>query len=378
MKIFFVNNFFPQEAIGGSEIQCWLLAKYLAKRNHRTAYLALEGLLGKKQEEIDGVKVYYLSKKDDKKLKIFINFYKLLKKEKPDICYIRIFKHLFLLNKISKFLKIPAVFNTSHINDCQPDWEKIKFSFNFLKFLKSIRIFVQRRLNFYALKKMNVITINKCQTKLLREKYNIKAISIYNSMEDNYDKNQSAKKKQIVWVNNIKGRKRPEIFIKLAAQFKNSRYKFLMIGNLQSDNNHYKEMIEKYENQNSNFRYLGGKTPGEVDKILAVSEILVNTCAPEGFGNNFIQAWFNKCPTITLSFDPDDIIKKNKIGFHSVTQQQIKKDLQKLMDDDDLRIEMGKRAKKYALKNHNIINNVKKYEKKFKEIIYESDSKKNK
>lgn len=374
MKIFVVNNFSPKEVIGGSEIQCWLLAKYLAKRNHQTAYLALQGLLGKKQEETDGVKVYYLSNKDDNKLKMFINFYELLKKEDPDICYIRIFRYVFFLNRISKFLRIPVVFNTSHINDCQPNLEKIKFSFNFLKFLKSIRIVIQRHLNFYTLKKINVITINKHHAKLLKEKHNIETSPIYNSMEDGYDKNQAEKKKQVVWVNNIKGRKNPEAFIRLANQFKNSNYKFLMIGNLQSDNNHYKEMIQECEDQNSNFEYLGGKTPEKVDKILATSEIFVNTCAPEGFGNNFIQAWFNKCPTITLSFDPDNIIKNNQLGFHSGNQEQMGKDLQKLIDDNDLRETIGERARKYALENHSIVSNVKKYEEKFKEIIYESNN----
>ena len=133
-------------------------------------------------------------------------------------------------------------------------------------------------------------------------------------------------------------------------------------------------MIEECEKENSNFKYLGGKSPEEVDKILAASEILVNTCQVEGFGNNFIQAWFNKCPTITLSFDPDDIIKNNRIGFHSKTQEQMIKDLQKLMDNERLRITMGEKARRYAFKNHNIVNNVKLYEEKFKEIIYESSN----
>ena len=377
MKIFFVNNFSPQEQIGGSEIQCWLLAKYLAKRGHQTAYLALRGLAGQRQELGDGFKVYYLAGENDNKLKIFINFYRLLKKEKPDICYIRIFKHLFLLNKIAKFLKIPIVFNTSHINDCQPDLEKIRFSLNPLKSLKSIRIVIQRHLNFSTFKKINIVTINKYQAKLLKERYRIEATPIYNSMEYKGEGRQVKKEKRVVWANNIKGRKKPEEFIWLVNQFKNSQYQFLMIGNIQSQSDYYEKMIGKCQRENSNFKYLGGKSPEEVDKFLAVSEILVNTCRPEGFGNNFTQAWFNKCPTITLNFDPDDIIKKNRIGFHSITREQMKKDLQKLMDNGKLRIAMGERAKKYASKNHNIVNNVKIYEEKFKKIIYESHNKKN-
>jgi len=367
MKLFFINNFSPQEVIGGSEIQCLLLAKYLNKRGHQTSYLALQSLGSQREEQEDDFEIYYLTNQNDSKLKIFINFYNLLKKEKPDVCYIRIFKHLFLLNKISKFLKIPIVFNTSHINDCRPNLEKIKFSLNPLRFLKSVRIVIQRHLNFSTLKKINVVTINKYQTEFLREKYGIKTETIYNSMEDNYDNNKLEKKKQVVWVNNIKARKRPEIFVNLANQFKDSGYKFLMVGGLQSKN--YQEIIRKYEEENKNFKYLGVKSPKEVDEILAASEIFVNTCQPEGFGNNFIQAWFNECPTITLSFDPDDIIKNEKIGFHSETQEQMREDLRKLMNDDNLRINMGKKARQYALSNHSINANVKKYEKKFSEVF---------
>lgn len=377
MKIFIVNNFSPVEQIGGSEIQCWLLAKYLAKRGYRTVYLALQGLTSKKQEEGDGFTVFYLCQKGKNKLKLFINFYKFFKKERPDICYIRVFRYLFLLNKICKILKIPVIFNTSHINDCQPRVEKIEFSLNPLKILKSVRIVAQRYLNFSTLKGVEVITINKYHAELLKEKYNIEAIPIYNSMEDNYEKNRTEKKKQIVWVNNIKERKRPEIFIKLAQKFKNSDYEFLMIGEFQSNIDYYKKIIREYEKQNKNFRYLGIKSIEEVDKILAESEILVNTCEPEGFGNNFIQAWFNECPTITLSFDPDNIIENNKIGYHSGIFKKMVEDAENLMNDGKLRTEMGKRARKYALQNHNIDANIKKYESFFKKIAYESTSKKN-
>ncbi len=125
MKLFFINRYSPKEIVGGSEIQCWLLAKYLARRGHETAYVALEGLSGKREDEGERFRVFYLSIQGQSKVKVFLNFFRLLKKEKPQLCYIRIFTYLFFLEKICRFLKIPVVFNTSHINDLKPALGKI-------------------------------------------------------------------------------------------------------------------------------------------------------------------------------------------------------------------------------------------------------------
>lgn len=373
MKFFIINIVSPQQEIGGAEIQCWLITKYLAKLGHNTAYLAAHSLNEKLEEQDEGLPIYYLKKKNENKFKIFIRFYKLLKKEKPELCYIRVFKYAFFLNLICHWLKIPTVFNTSHIHNCQPNLVKIKWSLNFLKTLKSIKSSVLRHLNFYALKKVDfVVTLNEDHSQLLKTKYNIEAMPIYNSMEDNYDKYKKPKHKQVVWTNNIKERKRPELFIKLANEFKNSDYKFLMIGYLQNNVDYYQKIIKECEEQNNNFKYLGGMKKEEVDNILAESQIYVNTCLPEGFGNGFIQAWFNKCPTVTLSFDADDIIVKNKIGFHSKSFEQMVQDVKKLINDDKLRQETGDKARKYALQNHSIFTNIKKYEQVFKRVINET------
>jgi len=348
--------------VGGAEIQCVLLAKYLAKRGHETIYLAL-----KEKEDInkeEGVRSYGLMKSGNK-FSALLKFCKFLKKEKPDICYIRTFDELFILSLICRLCRIKTVYNTTHINNCTP-YQKLKFSLNIIRLSKNLKAAVFHYLNFISLKRVNVLTINRLHAKILKERYNISATSIYNSMEDNYRSDIKNKENKIVWVNNIKPRKNPEIFIKLANEFKGSKWEFLMIGEIQGAN--YLKIIKLAELSNPNLKYLGPKTIEEVDEILAKATILVNTCEPEGFGNNFIQAWLNECPTVTLKFDPDDIIKINKIGFHSKTFEQMIKDAVYLMEHKEERIEMGRRARKYALENHNINKNVLKYESYFSKI----------
>ncbi len=57
---------------------------------------------------------------------------------------------------------------------------------------------------------------------------------------------------------------------------------------------------------------------------------------------------------VVLNCDPDDLIKTLKIGFHSGDFKQLVKHVRYLIKNEDVRIEMGKRAREYACKNHDI------------------------
>ena len=104
-----------------------------------------------------------------------------------------------------------------------------------------------------------------------------------------------------------------------------------------------------------NLRYLGEISFEETNILLSKSSIFINTSLElEGFPNTYIQAWMRETPVIALNFDPDNLIKKNKIGFHSGTFQQMVKDVRYLIKNDNIRNEMGKRARQYAIENHNI------------------------
>ncbi|NQU77594.1 glycosyltransferase family 4 protein [Candidatus Falkowbacteria bacterium] len=357
-KIYIVNQYFPFDKLGGSEIQCWLLAKHLPSLGYETKYIAVSNPKGEEAKvRKNEVLVEYLGQEDKVGLSNFFRFYKLLKNERPDVCYIRIFRFAFLLSLACRLVGVPAVFNTSTLRDCMPQVEGAR----------GLRHKVQRYLNFRSLRKMRVVTINKEHAEILG-KQGIKATPIYNSMEDDYHGGE--KVNQVVWVNNIKKRKNPEAYLRLVSKFRDSNWKFIMIGNVQNEVEHYKNLIDETKKVNPNFEYLGGLKPVEVDKILGVSKIFVNTCEVEGFGNNFIQAWLGECPTITLTFDPDNIIENNKLGFYSRVEEQMAKDLEKLMHDDNLRVEMGKRARKWAKENHDINASILKYNKIFKDLIY--------
>ena len=79
---------------------------------------------------------------------------------------------------------------------------------------------------------------------------------------------------------------------------------------------------------------------------------MVNTSDFEGFPNTFIEAWMRGVPVISLNVDPDNILERKKIGFHSRTYNKLCKQLTFLMNNESVRNEMGMRAYQYAKAYH--------------------------
>ena len=155
----------------------------------------------------------------------------------------------------------------------------------------------------------------------------------------------------VVWINNIKKIKRPELFIKLAKRCKNLNAKFTLAGRLQKGL--WGENFLKKISETSNIDYIGEITLQKANELLDKASINVVTSKSEGFGNSNIQGWLRETPTVSL-IDPDNILKKNSIGFHSKNLEQMVNHVIYLIKNGDIRKEMGKRARQYAVKNHNI------------------------
>ena len=149
----------------------------------------------------------------------------------------------------------------------------------------------------------------------------------------------------VIWVANMKPIKRPEMFLRLSKElFEMNGVSFTMVGK----KGKYANMINEAIEGNNKLNVLGEIPDYGVDRLLDQGHILVNTSHQEGFNNIFIKAWMRNIPVVSLGVDPDDVIKKEGLGFCSGSYSQLVEDTKRLINDNRLRETMGKKARSYA------------------------------
>ncbi len=335
MKILVINKH-QADAMGGSEIQCDIIARSLGKRGHDILYLAVKG----KRDSYGTPYRVRTWDTDPGELETVCGEFS------PDLVYWRYNKvRLRRSIRVFKRLGIPVVLGISHIRDVRRMYmEKIKLN-SLRNAVKVPAVFYRFLVNFYnhgAYRDLaGAVCLNPeymdmipCERKIF-----IPDIMEEEAVEFNWERDFC------LWVANIKPRKNPEKYIELARALEKSGVDFLMAGGIQSASC---EWIRKSSGHPGNFHYLGPRTLKEVNGMLEKSLFLVHTCDPEGFGDNFIQAWLKGKPAVSLYFDPAGYLEKEKIGFCPGNTEGFVKDTERLIENPGLRREMGERAGEFA------------------------------
>ncbi|MEO6150167.1 MAG: glycosyltransferase [Mucilaginibacter sp.] len=342
MKIFVVNQH-ADITLGGSEIQCDIIAKNLVKLGHEVNYLVYakkEAYNLKKENYTYNIGYFSLEPAD---------LVRLIDKYKPDLIYWRLNRRGLIKNLIAaKQQGVKFVFSISHIRDVQKPVLKLQKLTGLASLKKNWRLYRNhtkelRDYNWEVFKKLDgLITLNPQYLDILPVKFQE---YIPNSMENTiipfkWNRNYC------VWVANIKKRKNPGLVIELAKRCMDLDMDFIMIGAIQDKDF---EWMNERDKLPPNVHYLGLQSPEYVNGVLENSLFLIHTCDPEGFGNNFIQAWFRAKPTITLYFDPNNYITDHKLGFYSKTFDQMVEDVRLLEADTVLRETLGTHAKEFSV-----------------------------
>ena len=349
---------------GGAELQAYYIGKELSKRGWDVHYIHRSKW--KKRIVKDGITWHALPqipRKFSLGLFLYIPLVELLDEIKPDIIYQRVQNiHTGLVGRYCNKRDVKFVWAVSSIGECEK-----KISQNTLKI---ILWYFNNQFAKWGIKQADkIIAQTKTQKEKLRLNFGLDSIVIPNSQtvpNPPFNKNDPP---IVLWVANIKDLKRPEIFIKLAIELNNSNAKFVMVGRLPS-NEDYRKKILNLISEAENVDYRGELPYKDVNEWVEQASIFVNTSLPlEGFPNTFIQAWLRETPVVSLTFDPDGLLTSKNIGIRSGNFKKMVKDVKNLLENPKERVKIGKKARKFAVKNYDIKNNIKKYENLFQQLV---------
>ena len=161
----------------------------------------------------------------------------------------------------------------------------------------------------------------------------------------------------ICWIANIKELKRPEVFVRLAADLRDHPdWEFVMVGAQQMGGRAWEEFQGQVASL-PNLTYLGHRSQDEVNSILDRAHLLVNTSAFEGFPNTFIQAWMRAVPVLSLAVNPDGVFDAEELGICAGGDYaRLREAVRSLAGDTPRRQETGRRAASLARERYSVAN----------------------
>ena len=172
----------------------------------------------------------------------------------------------------------------------------------------------------------------------------------------------------VLWVGAMAEVKQPELFLKLAEAIPEAR--FQMIGG-PSGNEELYDRIKESSKSFLNFEFLGVIPFHKINEYFSRASILVNTSMFEAYPPHaFIQAWMNYTPVVSLGDNPDEILHRYNIGFHSETFQQLITDVKILLEDRILREKMGANGREYVEREHDIASIIREYIRLFNHVVW--------
>jgi glycosyltransferase involved in cell wall biosynthesis len=102
--------------------------------------------------------------------------------------------------------------------------------------------------------------------------------------------------------------------------------------------------------------------------LLAKAFVVVNTSVAEGFPNTLIEAGLNAVPYVSF-IDPDEVICRYKLGFHVRSLPELVEKVELLVQDRDLREQIGSNIRAYVEKYHDLRNTVAEYDRLLRSLL---------
>ena len=343
--------------IGGAELQQVLIGKELIKNGFDVSFVVFDH--GQKSFEIiNGIKIYktvprgYVLSGPKSFYHAFKSVWNALKQADADIYYQR------CAGRETGFV---ALF--CHLRKKRFVWGLASDMDVDSTFSRNAKLYVRILYNFGIKRADYIIAQSEYQQELLKRNFNKGSIIIKSAYPIEKIEKSKSTPPIVLWVGTIKPEwKQPKLFLELAKKIPDA--KFQMVGGTSRNKQFYDKIKEEAE-RIPNLEFVGFVPYPDVNKYFNNASILVNTSSAEGFSNTFLQAWAAYTPVVSLNVDPDEIICRYKLGFHSKIFEQMVEDVKILLKDEKSREKMGMKGRRYVEREHDIKKIVKGYEKLF-------------
>jgi len=343
-----------KEYFGGESVQQTLLAKAFRDKGYEVSMITKDH--GQPDGEVvDGIKVWKMMR-DGAGLPVvrffhprMTSLYRAFKNADADV-YFQSCAGFFTgatawyCNKNAR----KFIFRVAHDTDCIPG-----------EYLIGRPYWRDSRIYEYGLKRADLISAQSTiQQDLLEKNYGLKSQLINMVVELPQEAEQAERDIDILWVNNIRPFKRPELAVQLARLV--PEYRVVMIGGpIQG----YEELYNSIKEESAgvdNLEYLGQVPYAKVNDYFQRTKVFINTSDSEGFPNSFLQAWIRGVPVFSF-FDPDHLIDRNGLGEVPSDVNDMAARLNRLLADQGRLNQLSEKVKHHATAHYSPNSVVDKY-----------------
>jgi glycosyltransferase involved in cell wall biosynthesis len=336
---------FNQHGIGGEQVQQTLLAKALTRRGHDTCMVVAD--YGQEDGAVwDNVRTFKAYNPTDG-IPIFryihprgTGIWSALKRADADIYYTSCAgMHLGLLAMFCKRYRRRLVFRVAHDRDCEPDNLLIKY-------------WRDKKLYEYGLKNCDAILVQSLkQQQAICINYGMQSVVAEMPVDPSEAEVTFPHRYiDVLWVNNIRQFKRPDLFIELARCL--PAVSFHMVGGPQPGFAHLYDHIEQECASLSNVSFHGRVPYHDIGPMYAHAKVFVNTSDSEGFPNSFLQSWIRGTPVVSF-FDPDSVIARERLGVAATSIKEMASTVQCLTANANEWKKMSDQCRAYISATYN-------------------------
>lgn len=309
--------------IGGEQVQQTLLARALRQRGFEVSMVVYD--YGQPdRSEWDGIMTHRAFGQSDGLPMLrfvyprWIKTWRALREADADVYYLSCAgMHLGLVALFCRRYRRKLVFRVAHDSDCVPGdllvryWRDKKLYEYGLS--RAHRIFVQTQSQHDAM-----LTNYRRESTVARMLVQPSGEPVERSVD-------------VLWVNNLRQFKRPDLLLDLARRLPHLR--FCMIGGEQPGFASLYAHIASEAAKLPNLVFAGRVPYHDMARRYASARVFVNTSDSEGFPNSYLQAWIHGTPTVAF-FDPDGVIRAEGLGHAAGSLLDMEAAIRTLLTDE--------------------------------------------